>query len=39
LIEEAVIIPLTYGMYHCLVKPWVRNWDYWNLRNVILEPH
>jgi ABC-type oligopeptide transport system substrate-binding subunit len=39
LIDEAVALPLAYGMEHSLVKPWVRNWDFWNLHQVILEPH
>jgi hypothetical protein len=44
LVEHAVIIPLTYGRLHLLVKPWVRKlpmspvkaW-FWN--DVILDPH
>jgi ABC-type oligopeptide transport system substrate-binding subunit len=39
LIDEAVCIPLIYIQEHWLVRPWVRNWDFWNLRSVILEPH
>jgi ABC-type oligopeptide transport system substrate-binding subunit len=44
LVEQAVIIPLTYGRLHLLVKPWVRKlpmspvkaW-FWN--DIILDPH
>jgi oligopeptide transport system substrate-binding protein len=39
LIDEAVVLPLGYLLEHWLAKPWVRNWDYLNLRRVILEPH
>jgi len=44
LIEEAPILPLAYGRFHMLVKPWVRRyltsplrWWYW--KDVIIEPH
>jgi ABC-type oligopeptide transport system substrate-binding subunit len=44
LIEEAPILPLAYGRFHILVKPWVRRyltsplrWWYW--KDVIIEPH
>ena len=44
LIEEAPILPLAYGRFHMLVKPWVRRyltpplrWWYWE--DVIIEPH
>jgi oligopeptide transport system substrate-binding protein len=44
LIEEAPIIPLTYGRYHMLVKQWVKqfifsamNPPFW--KDVIIEPH
>ena len=39
LMDDAVYIPLFYMLDHWLVRPWVRNWDFWNLRGVILEPH
>ena len=41
--EEAVVIPLGYGRWHLLVKPWVKlplsvvGWTYWE--DVIIEPH
>jgi oligopeptide transport system substrate-binding protein len=44
LINEAPIVPLTYGRQHWLVKPWVRNFFtpamqtfFW--KDVIIEPH
>jgi ABC-type oligopeptide transport system substrate-binding subunit/tetratricopeptide (TPR) repeat protein len=44
LVKEAPILPLAYGRFHMLVKPWVRRylapplrWWYWE--DVILEPH
>jgi ABC-type oligopeptide transport system substrate-binding subunit/DNA-binding SARP family transcriptional activator/predicted Ser/Thr protein kinase len=44
LVEEAVIIPLTYDRGHLLVKPWVSKfpmspmkWNFW--KDVIIEPH
>jgi ABC-type oligopeptide transport system substrate-binding subunit len=44
LVEEAVIIPLTYESLHYLVKPWVRNYsmsagDQVCWKDVIIEPH
>jgi ABC-type transport system substrate-binding protein len=44
LINEAVILPLSYGMQHWLVKPWVKNYplspsEGWFLKEVIIEPH
>ena len=44
LIEEASIIPLEYGCFHLLVKPWVRTYPTspmhaWYWKDVILEPH
>ena len=44
LIEEAVVLPLVYGMTHLLVKPWVKRFPIspmgeWFLKNVIIEPH
>jgi ABC-type transport system substrate-binding protein len=43
LIEEAVLMPLTYGRYPLLVKPWVKQHVYAPHRrmywqDVILEP-
>jgi oligopeptide transport system substrate-binding protein len=44
LVEEAPILPMTYGRFHMLVKPWVRryrtsalHWRFW--KDVILEAH
>ncbi|MEJ2561011.1 MAG: ABC transporter substrate-binding protein [Anaerolineae bacterium] len=44
LIEEAVIVPLTYGQYHLLVKPWVRKYPIsalgdWFWKDVVIERH
>jgi oligopeptide transport system substrate-binding protein len=44
LIEEVVIVPLTYGQQHLLVKPWVRKYPTsalvrWFCKDVIIEPH
>jgi oligopeptide transport system substrate-binding protein len=44
LIDEAVIVPLTYGQTHLLVKPWVRKYPTsalqgWFWKYVIIEPH
>jgi oligopeptide transport system substrate-binding protein len=43
LIEEAAVIPLTYGRAHMLIKPWVRKhlltmtMFYW--KDLIIDPH
>jgi oligopeptide transport system substrate-binding protein len=44
LVEEAVIMPFTYGRIHLMIKPWVTRfptsatrWWYW--KDVIIEPH
>ncbi len=44
LIEEAVIVPLTYGQQHLLVKPWVRKYPTsalgdWFCKDVVIERH
>jgi oligopeptide transport system substrate-binding protein len=44
LVKEAVILPLMYGRFHLLVKPWVRRYPMSPLRqefwqDVIIEPH
>jgi ABC-type oligopeptide transport system substrate-binding subunit/DNA-binding SARP family transcriptional activator len=44
LIEEAALLPLTYGRLHMLVKPWVRKFPlsplkWWFFKDVIVEPH
>jgi ABC-type oligopeptide transport system substrate-binding subunit len=44
LMDEAGVIPLTYGYYHCWSKPWITRFPasplkvtYW--KDVIIEPH
>ncbi len=44
LIEEAVIIPLTYHRQHLLVKPWISQFPtsaikIWYWKDVVIEPH
>jgi ABC-type oligopeptide transport system substrate-binding subunit len=44
LIEEAVVLPLFYGITHLLVKPWVKRFPIspmgtWFLKDVFIEPH
>ena len=44
LIDEAIVLPLVYGMKHLLVKPWVINYPLspgvdWFLKDVIIKPH
>ncbi len=44
LVEEAVIMPLTYGRMHLLVKPWVKKFPtstirQWFWKDVVIEPH
>lgn len=44
LIEEAIVVPLSYDPNHILVKPWVKKFPISSLRwlhgkDVILEPH
>jgi len=44
LIEEAVVLPLVYGMTHLLVKPWIKRvpispMQDWFLKDVVIEPH
>jgi ABC-type transport system substrate-binding protein/DNA-binding SARP family transcriptional activator/MoxR-like ATPase len=44
LVEEAPILPLCYGRFHMLAKPWVRKYfmsplKWWSWKDVILEPH
>jgi ABC-type transport system substrate-binding protein len=44
LVEEAPILPLFYGRYHLLVKPWVRKYptspvSVWFWKDVVIEPH
>jgi len=44
LVEEAPDLPLLYGRFHLLVKPWVSRfpvsaagWTFW--KDVVIEPH
>jgi oligopeptide transport system substrate-binding protein len=44
LIEEAAIMPFTYGRLHLLVKPWVKKFPtsaikWWFWKDVVIEPH
>ncbi len=44
LIDEAIVLPLSYVVRHFLVKPWVKNYPlspsgFWFLKDVIIEPH
>ncbi|RMF34265.1 MAG: hypothetical protein D6759_06080, partial [Chloroflexi bacterium] len=44
LIEEAVVMPLTYGRAHLLVKPWVKQFplsavSQWFWKEVVIAPH
>jgi oligopeptide transport system substrate-binding protein len=44
LIEDAPIVPLFYGRFHLLLKPWVRSFPVspqgtHHLKDVIIEPH
>jgi len=43
-VEEAVIIPLNYGRWNLLIKPWVKKpstpaRSFWFWKDVIIEPH
>jgi oligopeptide transport system substrate-binding protein len=44
LVEEAPVLPMTYGRFHMLAKPWVRRYrtsplQWWFWKDVILEAH
>jgi ABC-type oligopeptide transport system substrate-binding subunit len=44
LLEEAPILPLCYGRFHMLMKPWVKKLatsplKWWSWKDVVLEPH
>ncbi len=44
LIEEAVVLPLTYGQIHLLVKPWVKRLPIsplllWYWKDAVIEAH
>jgi ABC-type oligopeptide transport system substrate-binding subunit len=44
LIEDAPVVPVAYGRYHMLVKPWIRHYHLSPMRSVpwkdvVIEPH
>jgi ABC-type oligopeptide transport system substrate-binding subunit/DNA-binding SARP family transcriptional activator len=44
LVEDAPLVPLCYGRFHMLMKPWVKelftsSLKWWSWKDVILEPH
>lgn len=44
LIEETPLLPLWYGRFHMLVKPWVKQlytspMRWWSWKDIIIEPH
>jgi len=44
LVEEAAFVPVLYGRWHLLVKPWVRQFltspmKAWFWKDVVIEPH
>jgi oligopeptide transport system substrate-binding protein len=44
LMEEAIILPLLYGVSHYFIKPWVRHFpisssNRWFLKDVVIDPH
>jgi ABC-type oligopeptide transport system substrate-binding subunit len=44
LVEEAPLVPLCYGRFHMLMKPWVKelftsSLKWWSWKDIILEPH
>jgi oligopeptide transport system substrate-binding protein len=44
LIEEAIILPMIYGLSHFFIKPWVRHFPIspsqrWFLKDVVIDPH
>ncbi len=44
LVDEAPIVPLVYGRWHLLVKPWVRKFPtspikLWFWKDLVLDPH
>ncbi len=44
LMDEAGVIPLTYGYYHCWLKPWIKRFPASPLKvtyfkDVVIEPH
>ena len=44
LIEEAVMVPITYKRWDLLIKPWVKKYPTslfgaWFWKDVVIEPH
>jgi ABC-type oligopeptide transport system substrate-binding subunit len=44
LMEAVPLLPLCYGRFHMLMKPWVKNFvtsplKWWSWKDVVLEPH
>ena len=44
LVEDLPILPLSYGRFHMLMKPWVKKLfttplKWWSWKEIILEPH
>ena len=44
LVQDSAIVPLWYGRFHMLVKPWVKNvltspMKWWSWKDIILEDH
>jgi oligopeptide transport system substrate-binding protein len=44
LVEEAAVVPMTYGRLHMLIKPWVSHFPvsplkWWFFKDVIIESH
>jgi ABC-type transport system substrate-binding protein/serine/threonine protein kinase/DNA-binding SARP family transcriptional activator len=44
IVEEVPVLPLCYGRFHMLVKPWVKNLfisplKWWSWKDIIIEPH
>ena len=44
LVEESPIVPLSYGRFSMLIKPWVRRFPasplkFWYWKDVVIEPH
>jgi ABC-type oligopeptide transport system substrate-binding subunit/DNA-binding SARP family transcriptional activator len=44
LVREAAIVPLVYGRWHVLVKPWIQHFrlsplNGWYWQDIIIEPH
>jgi hypothetical protein len=42
--EEAVVLPIFYGRFHMILKPWVKRYPlspvaFWFWKDVVIEPH